>query len=130
MKVYPVQLTPLVGDQRFSCFAPSDPTTQDWFQGLSTSFKLEDLTENPEMIRGQISAKSQQLDTLNSQLVALSMGTRGDPAELRAKVETAQDSLDSAQSALAQQYTSNVIELAKTCLDVCSRRFSSLELRA
>ncbi|KAJ7255631.1 hypothetical protein C8J57DRAFT_1075307, partial [Mycena rebaudengoi] len=56
MKVYPVQMTPL-----------------DWFQGLSTSFTMEDLTQDPEAIRSQINAKSQQLDTLNAQLVALQM---------------------------------------------------------
>ncbi|KAJ7772781.1 hypothetical protein B0H14DRAFT_2402089, partial [Mycena olivaceomarginata] len=41
MKVYPVQLTPL-----------------DRFAGLSTSFTLEDLTQDPEVIRMQINARS------------------------------------------------------------------------
>ncbi|KAJ7452613.1 hypothetical protein FB451DRAFT_1050784, partial [Mycena latifolia] len=100
MKVYPVQMNPL-----------------DWFEGLSTSFKLEDLTENPEIIRIQINSKSQQLDTLNSQLVSLSMGSKGDPAALRAEVARAQQELDNAQSALSHQYSSNVISMAKTCLN-------------
>ncbi|KAJ7705720.1 hypothetical protein B0H16DRAFT_1272633, partial [Mycena metata] len=43
MKVYPVQMNPL-----------------DWFEGLSTSFTLEDLTEDPEIIRIQIMSKSRQ----------------------------------------------------------------------
>jgi hypothetical protein len=58
MKVYPVQLSPI-----------------DWFEGLSTSFTMEDLTQDPEVIPMQIGAKSQQLNTLNSQLVSLQMGT-------------------------------------------------------
>ncbi|KAK7006414.1 hypothetical protein R3P38DRAFT_3602598 [Favolaschia claudopus] len=100
MKVYPVQLTPL-----------------DWFSGLSTSFTLEDLTLNPEIIRTQIQAKSHELDTLTSQLVSLQMGSRGDPTDLQNKVRAAQTALDSAQSALSQSYSNNVIAMAKTCLD-------------
>ncbi|KAJ7199019.1 hypothetical protein GGX14DRAFT_373421 [Mycena pura] len=100
MNVYPVQLTPL-----------------DWFESLSTSFTMEDLTQNTDVIRTQISFKSQQLDTLNSQLVALQMGSRGNSAELQAKVQEAQTSLDAAQSTLAQQYTMNVIQLAQTYFD-------------
>ncbi|KAK6980755.1 ZnMc domain-containing protein, partial [Favolaschia claudopus] len=100
MKVYPVQLTPL-----------------DWFAGLSTSFTLEDLTLNPEIIRTQIQAKSYELDTLTSQLVSLQMGSRGDPTDLQNKVRAAQTALDSAQSALSQSYSNNVIAMAKTCLD-------------
>jgi hypothetical protein len=100
MKVYPVQMTPL-----------------DWFEGLSTSFTMEDLTQDPEVIRMQIDAKSQQLDTLNTQLVALQMGAKGDPKELEGKVQAAQTALDAAQSTLAQTYSSNVIAMASTCLD-------------
>ncbi|KAF7303430.1 ZnMc domain-containing protein [Mycena indigotica] len=104
MKVYPVQLSPL-----------------DWFEGLSTSFTMEDLTQNPEVIRQQINAKSQQLDTLNAQLVALKMGTKGDPTELQGKVDAAQTALDKAQGALALKYSSNVIAMAKTCLDAAGK---------
>lgn len=99
MKIYPVQMTPL-----------------DWFEGLSTSFTMEDLTQDPEIIRTQINAKSQQLDVLNSQLVALQMGAKGDPSDLRTKVQDAQRSLDNAQSALATDYSSNVISMANTFL--------------
>jgi polyhydroxyalkanoate synthesis regulator phasin len=104
MKVYPIQLSPL-----------------DWFEGLSTSFTMEDLTQDPEVIRMQIDAKSQQLDTLNTQLVALQMGTTGDPTDLEKKVAAAQTSLDAAQSALSQAYSNNVIEMANTCLDAAGK---------
>ncbi|KAJ7869739.1 hypothetical protein B0H14DRAFT_3861129 [Mycena olivaceomarginata] len=82
MNVYPIQLTPL-----------------DWFAGLSTSFTLEDLTQDPEVIQMQINAKSQEIDTLNAQLVALEMGGKGDPTALQNKVQAA------------------VIAMANTCLD-------------
>ncbi|KAF7344143.1 ZnMc domain-containing protein [Mycena venus] len=104
MKVYPVQLSPI-----------------DWFEGLSTSFTMEDLTQDPEVIRMQIDAKSQQLDTLNSQLVSLQMGTKGDPTDLQNKVAAAQTALDSAQSTLSQAYSSNVIAMANTCLDAVGK---------
>ncbi|KAJ6453770.1 hypothetical protein C8R45DRAFT_1112322 [Mycena sanguinolenta] len=100
MSIYPVQLTLL-----------------DWFTGLSTSFALEDLTQNLEVIRGQIRAKSQDLDTLSAQLVALQMSAKGDPTALKSQVLGAQNALDDAQSALAQNFSNNMIEMAKTCLD-------------
>ncbi|KAJ6483193.1 hypothetical protein C8R45DRAFT_299355 [Mycena sanguinolenta] len=100
MKIYLIQLTPL-----------------DWFAGLSTSFTMEDLTQNPEIIRQQIKAKSQDLDTLTAQLVALQMGARGDPTELQSQVQAAQTALEKAQSDLSQQYSNNVIEMAKTYLN-------------
>ncbi|THH31486.1 hypothetical protein EUX98_g2707 [Antrodiella citrinella] len=98
LNVYPVQMTPI-----------------DWFEGLSTSFKLEDLTQNPDLIFQQIKAKSQQLDVLNQQLTALQFGARGDPAQLRQAVATAQESLDDAQASLAMKYSSNVLAMVKTC---------------
>lgn len=104
MKVYPVQMNPL-----------------DWFEGLSTSFTLEDLTESPETIRVQINSKSRQLDTLNSQLLMLTMGGKGDPNALRGEVSKAHRDLDLAQSDLARQYTSNIISMAKTCLDASGK---------
>ncbi|KAJ6632397.1 hypothetical protein B0H10DRAFT_13911 [Mycena sp. CBHHK59/15] len=104
MKVYPVQLSPL-----------------DWFEGLSTSFTMEDLTQDPEIIRSQINSKSQQLDTLNAQLVALQMGAKGDPKDLQNKVLAAQTGLDTAQSTLAQTYSNNIISMANTCLDAAGK---------
>ncbi|KAJ7241637.1 hypothetical protein C8J57DRAFT_1560874 [Mycena rebaudengoi] len=65
-------------------------------------------------IRSQINAKSQQLDTLNAQLVALQMGTKGDPTELQNKVAAA-------QSMLAQTYSNNVISMVNTCLDAAGK---------
>ncbi|KAJ7800714.1 hypothetical protein B0H14DRAFT_2615978 [Mycena olivaceomarginata] len=90
MKVYPVQLSPI-----------------DWFESLSTSFTMEDLTQDPEVIPMQIDAKSQQLDILNSQLVSLQMGTKDDATDLQNNVAAAQTALDSAQSTLSQAYPSN-----------------------
>ena len=98
LKVYPVQMTPI-----------------DWFEGLSTSFKLEDLTGDPDLIYQQIKMKSAQLDALNSQLVSLRLGSQGDPTALRNAVANAQKALDNASSDLARKYTSNIISLAKTC---------------
>ncbi|KAJ7838127.1 hypothetical protein B0H14DRAFT_3701309 [Mycena olivaceomarginata] len=85
MKVYPVQLSPI-----------------DWVEGLSTSFTMEDLTQDPE-------------------LVSLQMGTKGDPTDLQNKVAAAQMALDSAQSTLSQAYSSNVIAMANTCLDAVGK---------
>ncbi|TCD68232.1 hypothetical protein EIP91_011301 [Steccherinum ochraceum] len=98
LNVYPVQMTPI-----------------DWFEGLSTSFKLEDLTQNPDLIYQQIRAKSQSLDVLQQQLVALRFGSQGDPTELRDAVNSAQQNLDGAQANLAMKYSSNVVAMVKTC---------------
>ncbi|KAH8099644.1 hypothetical protein BXZ70DRAFT_942722 [Cristinia sonorae] len=98
LNVYPVQMTPI-----------------DWFESLSTSFTLEDLTQDPDLIYQQIRAKSQQLDVLNSQLTALRFGSKGDPEQLRDAVTQAQENLDNAQANLALKYSSNVISVAKTC---------------
>ena len=104
LKVYPIQLTPL-----------------DWFDSLSTSFNLEDLTADPEVIRTQINAKSQQVDTLNAQLIALQMDATGDPTALQQKVDAAQTELDAAQSTLAETYSNNVISMARTYLDATGK---------
>ncbi|KAF7299383.1 ZnMc domain-containing protein [Mycena indigotica] len=104
MKVYPIQLTPL-----------------DWFEGLSTSFTMEDLTQDPELIRQQIGAKSQQRDTLTSQLVSLQLGENGNPAELEKKVKDEQGEVDTAKSNLLKTYTSNIVETAKTCLNAAGK---------
>ncbi|KAF7300633.1 ZnMc domain-containing protein [Mycena chlorophos] len=100
MNVYPVQMTPL-----------------DWFEGLSTSFTMEDLTQDVDLIRTQIDFKSSELDSLNAQLVALQMNSRGDSKALEKQVQDAQTTLDQAQGELASQFSNNVIELAKTYLD-------------
>ncbi|TCD66804.1 hypothetical protein EIP91_000940 [Steccherinum ochraceum] len=98
LNVYPVQMTPI-----------------DWFEGLSTSFTMEDLTQDPELIVQQIRAKSTQVDVLNSQLTALRFGSQGDPDELRETVVSAQERLDDAQADLALKYSTNVISMVKTC---------------
>ncbi|KAJ7302775.1 hypothetical protein DFH08DRAFT_977621 [Mycena albidolilacea] len=85
MKFYPVQLSPI-----------------DWFKGLSTSFTVEDLTQD-------------------SELVSLQMGTKSDPTDLQNKVAATQTALDSAQSTLSQTYSSNVIALTNTCLNAAGK---------
>ncbi|THH27511.1 hypothetical protein EUX98_g6673 [Antrodiella citrinella] len=100
LRVYPVQMGPI-----------------DWFEGLSTSFTLEDLTSDPVLIEQQIQAKAQQLDVLNGQLTALRFGTKGTVDELREKTARAQTSLDDAQAKLASKYTHNILAMAKTCFD-------------
>ena len=100
LKIYPVQLSPV-----------------DWFESLSTNFTMEDLTSDPELISQQIDAKSQQLDFLNSQLATLQGAKKGDVEQLQRKVDDAQAALDTAESELSQTFTSNVISMAKTCID-------------
>ncbi|KAF7321234.1 hypothetical protein HMN09_00212400 [Mycena chlorophos] len=100
MNVYPVQMTPL-----------------NWFESLSTSFTMEDLTQDVDLIRTQIDFKSSELDSLNAQLVALQMNSHGNADALDKQVKEAQSALDQAQGELAAQFSNNVIELAKTYLD-------------
>ncbi|CAL1713901.1 unnamed protein product [Somion occarium] len=104
MKVYPVQLSPI-----------------DWFEGLSTSFTMEDLTENSEVIKQQIDVKSQQLDMLNAQLAALIGNIKGNVQELKQKVDAAQGNLDTAQVKLASNYTNNMVSMAKTCINAAGQ---------
>ena len=100
LRVYPVQMTPI-----------------DWFEGLSTSFTMEDLTSDATLIEQQIDAKSKHLDVLNSQLASLKTAKRGDIKELEGKVVGAQATLDAAQSDLARVYSTNVVAMAKTTID-------------
>jgi hypothetical protein len=100
LKVYPVQMTPI-----------------NWWQGLSTNFTLEDLTQNPDLIKNQIEAKSQQIDVLNKQLVALNFGTKGDVEKLRERVAAAESRLNESRANLAKTYTSSVFSLAQTAID-------------
>jgi hypothetical protein len=100
LKVYPVQMQPI-----------------DWFQGLSTSFTLEDLTADPDLIEQQINAKSQQLDVLQSRLAALELSPKADLNVLQQQLDAAQAAYDSAQSDLANAYNSNIIALAQSCIN-------------
>ena len=100
LKVYPVQMQPI-----------------DWFQGLSTSFTLEDLTADPDLIEQQINAKSQQLDVLQSRLAALELSPKADLNALQQQLDAAQAAYDSAQSDLANAYNSNIIALAQSCIN-------------
>jgi hypothetical protein len=100
MKVYPVQMSPI-----------------DWFQGLSTSFTMEDLTSDPELIHQQVDAKSKQLDLLQSRLAVLKGSPTIDIKALQKDVDDAQKAEDEAKKALSTKYTSNVIAIANTCID-------------
>ena len=99
LNVYPVQMSPI-----------------DWFESLSTSFTMEDLTQDPTLLEQQINAKSHQLDVLNAQLAALLGGTKGNVQELETKLSGARSALDQAEAKLASSYTNNVINMVKTCV--------------
>lgn len=100
LKVFPVQMSPV-----------------DWFEALSTSFTVEDLTSDPDLILNAINAKSQELDVLNGQLANLLIGTKGNVDQLEKDVQEKQDLLDKQTANLASTYSSNVIAMAKTCID-------------
>ena len=100
MKVYPVQMSPI-----------------DWFQGLSTSFTMEDLTSDPDLIYQLVDAKSKQVDLLQTRLTVLKGSPTIDIQALQKDVDDAQKLQDEAMKALSSKYTTNVIALAKTCLD-------------
>jgi len=100
MNVYPIQMQPI-----------------DWFKGLSTSFTMEDLTTNPDVILQQIDSKSKQLDTLQTRLAVMQSKPKVDMKELQSRLDAAQDSYDRASADLSTTYTSNVISLARTCIN-------------
>jgi hypothetical protein len=101
MKIYPVQMMPI-----------------DWFQSLSTSFTMEDLTSNSDAIYQQIDAKSKHLDVLQARLAALQLSPKNDLKELKLAAELAQSEYSKSQSNLEKAYTSNVISLAKAAVSV------------
>ena len=100
MNIYPVQMSPI-----------------DWFQGLSTSFTMEDLTQDPEVIYQQINAKSKLLDLLQSRLAALQISPKKDIGALKSALDEAQSTYSKAQSDLQKTYTSNVISLANAAVN-------------
>ncbi|KIM41583.1 hypothetical protein M413DRAFT_445557 [Hebeloma cylindrosporum] len=100
MKVYPVQMMPI-----------------DWFQSLSTSFTMEDLTINADVIAQQLDIKSRQLDDLNARLALIQSNPKQSIKDLQVKLDAAQKAYDQASADLSTRYTSNVISLAKTCIN-------------
>jgi hypothetical protein len=76
----------------------------DWFQGLSTSFTMEGLTSDPEIIFKQINAKSRLFDTLQARLATLQLAPKHDFKALEYAVEQAQSAYSKAQSDLHQQH--------------------------
>ena len=114
MNIYPVQMSPI-----------------DWFQGLSTSFTMEDLTSDPDIITQQIDAKSKLLDLLQSRLAALQLSPKNDIKALRSAVEAAQSTYSKAQSELQKTYTSNVISLAESYVSAANGfQFSAFSAKA
>ena len=97
MNIYPVQMMPI-----------------DWFQSLSTSFTMEDLTSKPEVIYQQIDIKSKLLDLLQSRLAALQFSPKNDLKALKLAVEQAQSEYSKCQSNLQTTYSSNVLSLAQS----------------
>ncbi|KAF9530520.1 hypothetical protein CPB83DRAFT_882060 [Crepidotus variabilis] len=100
MKVYPVQMQPI-----------------DWFQSLSTSFTMEDLTANSDLILQQIDSKSKQLDALNSRLAVLQGKPKIDIGRIQKELDSAQSKYADANAALTSTYATNVISLAKACIN-------------
>ncbi|EDR10049.1 uncharacterized protein LACBIDRAFT_325617 [Laccaria bicolor S238N-H82] len=99
MNVYPVQMTPV-----------------DWFQGLSTSFSLEDLTPNIDMIQMEIDGKSKQIDALQTRLAFLQGTPTADLQELKQKLDNAQSTNAQAQADLSTTFNANVVSAALTCV--------------
>ena len=95
MKVYPVQMSPV-----------------DWFQGLSTSFSLEDLMPNSDMIQMEIDAKSKQINDLQTRLAFLQGTPKADLKELKQQLDAAQSTKAQAEADLSSTYSANVISMA------------------
>ena len=100
MKIYPIQMSPI-----------------DWFQSLSTSFTMEDLTMNADVIAQQLDIKSRQIDDLNARLALIQANPKESVKDLQDKLDRARLAYDSASADLSTRYTSNVISLAKTCIN-------------
>jgi hypothetical protein len=97
MKVYPVQISPV-----------------DWYRSLSTSFTMEDLTSDPDMIQQQIDAKSKQIDALQMRLAFLQGTPQADREELKKILDEAQSAKAQAEADLSSTYNTNVVSLALT----------------
>ena len=100
MKIYPIQMSPI-----------------DWFQSLSTSFTMEDLTMNADVIAQQLDIKSRQIDDLNARLALIQANPKQSVKDLQDKLDIAQEAYDNASADLSARYMSNVISLAKTCIN-------------
>ncbi|KIM38832.1 hypothetical protein M413DRAFT_29778 [Hebeloma cylindrosporum] len=100
MKIYPIQMSPV-----------------DWFQSLSTSFTMEDLTMNADVIAQQLDIKSRQIDALNARLALIQANPKQSVKDLQEKLDRAQEAYDQASAELSTRYMSNVISLAKTCIN-------------
>jgi hypothetical protein len=74
MKIYPVQMVPVY-----------------WFQSLSTSFTMEDLTINADVIAQQLDIKSRQLDDLNARLVLIQSNPQQSIQDLQGRLDKAQE---------------------------------------
>lgn len=90
----------------------------DWAVGLDTNFTAEDLADSPDLVVMTIQSKSAQLDNYKSQLALLQGAVDGDPATLKAAVESAARGLDKAEAALNSKYLDSTIELAKIIISV------------
>ena len=98
--VYPVQFQPA-----------------DWFKGLSTDFKSEDLLLQPEALQMKLTQKESELDDLRAQRQALQVAHTGDEGQLQAEVDAAQGQLDEAQSHMIDNFSSATISIVQMYLD-------------
>ena len=112
MKIYPIQMSPV-----------------DWFQSLSTSFTMEDLTMNATVIAQQLDIKARQIDDLNARLALIQANPKQSVKDLQVKLDVAQEAYDEASADLSTRYMSNVISLAKTCINK-NNEFSMTDFRA
>lgn len=92
----------------------------DWAASLDTSFTAEDLADSPDLVIMTIQSKSAQLDNYKSQLALLQGAVDGDPATLKAAVESAARNLDKAEAALNSKYLDSTIELAKIIISIAT----------
>ncbi|KAF8149916.1 hypothetical protein B0H34DRAFT_667269 [Crassisporium funariophilum] len=100
MQIYPVQMQPI-----------------DWFQSLSTSFTAEDLTDDDDFIAQQLDSRSKQLDVLSTHLAIHQRNPKASVLDVQAKLEAAHDAYDKAQAELNGNYNSNVMSIARTCIN-------------
>jgi len=96
--VYPVQ------------FQPSD-----WFKSLATNFTPTDLCLDPEFLKRRLIKKKLDLSTVQTefQLTLIDSAERGNPEDLKAELNEAQDELDDANEEALKGFSESFFEAAK-----------------
>lgn len=96
--VYPVQ------------FQPSD-----WFKSLDSNFTPTDLCLDPEFLKQRLLQKKLDLSTMQTefQLTLVESAGRGNPDELKAQLNQAQDALDDASEEALQTFSESFFDTCK-----------------